>query len=414
MIVMSLYPNDERVRREAMALERAGYGVDILCQRATTQKKVERFGKVTAYRLTREAAKESLGKYLLISMRFVLAAFLKMQVLSMGRRYDLVQTHNMPDYLIFAGLFQKLRGTPMVLDLHDLSVELYKSKWNGKASKLLPLVARVERASCALADHLITTSHGFRERLVRRGIPREKVTLVLNTPDPNLYEFQPGRTFHRITRDLVLLYHGTVAERFGLLSAIEAVALLQERIPGTTLHIFGKYDPTYRERLERRIRVLGLEERVTLGGWLQARQINELIRTADLGVVPYLKDEFMSLALSTKTFEYATTGLPIVASRLPSIASVFDDRALQYYEPGSPADMAEKIVELCEDPERRRSQAARAQLALESITGAVMEDRYVRLIRSLAGADGKAGADDLARSHASLENEGEAGVNVEA
>ena len=317
MIVMSLYPNDERVRREAAALERCGVAVDVICQRAEGEPAMERYGNVTAWRVTRQAVKENLAQYLWVASRFMLAASIKLHRLSLKQRFHVIQAHNMPDFLIFAGALHKLAGTPLVLDLHDLSVELYRTKWPGsKGRVLLPLVGVMEKLSCRLATRLITTSAGFKGRLVSRGIDPGKVELVLNAPDPRHFPFQPGRVFEPITEGLRLLYHGTVAERFGLAEAIEAVALLRPAIPGTTLRIHGKYDPAYRARLEALIEARRLRDAVTLGGWLGVAEIAPAIREADIGIVPYLRDEFMSLALSTKTFEYAAMGLPVAASRL--------------------------------------------------------------------------------------------------
>ena len=129
-----------------------------------------------------------------------------------------------------------------------------------------------------------------------------------------------------------------------------AVALLRRRIPGTTLDIYGKYDPGCRRHLEDLIREHALQDCVRLGGWLGVDAIPDVIRGADIGIVPYRRDEFMSLALSTKTFEYAATGLPVAASRLDSIAAHFDDQCVEFFEPGSAADMAEKIAVLAGDP----------------------------------------------------------------
>lgn len=386
MIVMSRYPNDERVRREAAALERNGIAVDVICQAAEGEPPMSRYGNVTAWRVMRQEPKESVGRYLWVALRFMAAAFLKLQRLSLRRRYDAIQAHNMPDFLIFAGLLHKLAGRPLVLDLHDLSVELYRTKWTGGKSRLLlPLVGLIERSSCALANRLITTSEGFKGRLIGRGVAPGKIELVLNAPDPRHFVFQADREFKPVTGGVRLLYHGTVTERFGIAEAIEALALLRRRLPGSTLRINGKYDPSYRQALEALIERLGLREAVTLGGWLSVDQIAAAIREADIGIVPYLRDEFMSLALSTKTFEYAATGLPVAASRLDSIATHFDDSCVAFFEPGDAADMAERIGELALDVERRRQGVARAREALERISGAVMEARYVNLMRGVMG-----------------------------
>ncbi len=377
MIVQSLYPSDERVRREAEALERDGVGVDVVCLRGPGEPSRESWGLVTAHRVCRQTPKEDLASYLRLAVRFAAAAFVKVQVLSLRHRYRVVQAHNMPDFLIFVPVLQKLTGAKLVLDLHDLSVELLGSKWATRPRPVVGgLVRMVERLSCRFADALITTSEGFVERMVQRGVPREKITLVLNTPDERLFPPDDGRQFAPITRGARLLYHGTVQERFGLLNAVEAVARLQARVPGSRLDVFGSYEPEFRRRLEQRIRDLGVASHVELGPFLPLEDIHGRIRQADIGLVPYLNTDFMNLALSTKTFEYATSGLPIVASRLRSIEAVFADDCVRFARAGDPEDLARQIEALCRDPEARRRQARAARAAVAEISWKVMADRY--------------------------------------
>lgn len=393
MIVQSLYPNDVRIRREAEALEERGVGVDVICQRGADQDEFEQYGLVRAYRISAERPKESIGRYLAVSVSFAARAFFKLQSLARENHYALVQAHNMPDYLIFSAAAQKLRGVPVVLDLHDLMVELFQAKWGRRKNRLFgPIVRAMEKLSCRFADRLITTSDGFKASLVDRGVKAEKITLVLNTADPKIFKFQPGREFRAIADGPRLLYHGTVTERFGLTLAIEAVAKLTETMPGATLHIYGKYDESYRRILKAKVRELRLEGNVFLEGWRTLEQIAEIIAQSDIGLVPYQSDPFMDLALSTKTFEYAATGLPVVASRIASITSIFDDRCIQFFDSNSAQDAADKIIELCRRPELRKSQAERSFGKLTEISGTVMKERYVGLIEGLIGPDGEAAA----------------------
>lgn len=384
MVVLSLYPQDVRVRREAEALAREGIAVDILCLRDTGQEAMESFGLVTAYRIMDQRSKERIESYLMLSLQFTLTAFGRLIALSRKHRYALIQVHNMPDYLVFTGLLHRLMGRPLVLDLHDLSVELFQSKWSGnKSAVLLPIVKLTEKFCCWMANAVITTSQGFKDRLLGRGIPEDKITLVLNTADPNIFQYWTDREFHPIEQGARLLYHGTVAERFGLLTAVEAMALLQKTVPGSQLNIYGKYDLSFRQALEAKIAELGLAGNVILNGMKSLEEINSIIRQTDIGIVPYLSDEFMNLALSTKTFEYAATGLPTVASRVNSLTGLLDDECVCYATPGDANSLAEKIAWLCGHPERRRSQAVKARESLSEIGYSVMIGRYLKLMKRL-------------------------------
>ena len=128
---------------------------------------------------------------------------------------------------------------------------------------------------------------------------------------------------------------------------------------------------------------LGLEENVEIGGYLPMEKISEAIGSSDIGVVSYLNDPFMNLALSTKIFEYVCMGMPVVAARLDSIKSVFDEESIKYFNPGDPADLADRIEEFCRDPEARKSFTERAAAAYEVVSWPVMSERYLNTVNEL-------------------------------
>lgn len=385
MVVFSYYPADPRVRREAEVLERAGHSVDVLCLRKRGESKAESFGAVTAHRiLPGSENKESLLKYFLLSSVFAAAAFMKLAAISKEGPHALVQAHNMPDFLVFTGLFHKLFGIPVVLDLHDLTVELFESRTAGRPlAAMLPVVKTAERLSCAFADKLITTSAGFRDKLIARGVAPEKIVLVLNSADDRIFSEPPPRTWREIKEGPVLMYHGTVARRFGLHIAIEALGKLKEAYPSARLKIYGKYDPSYKRELEELVLKKGLSGSVSINGFLDLGNVTGEIASADIGVVPYLFDPFMNLALSTKIFEYVCMGMPVVAAGLDSIREIFGEGAIKYFKPDDPSDMAEKIVEFCQRPEERKYFCEAAARAYKAVSWPVMSERYLSTVNAL-------------------------------
>ncbi len=394
MVVLSQYPGDPRVRREAESLARHGIAVDVVCYRNPGQERREEYGLVTAHRVMQVRDKTSILRYLLFSHGFAWRAFWEVESLARRTRPDLVQVHNMPDHLVFTALLRRMAGTPVVLDLHDLMVELFESKWSGlRAKLLLPLVKASERVSCGFANRLITTSSGFQEKLLARGIPEKKLTLVLNAADSNVF-FRPGTgRMARESREGQILmsprlvYHGTVAHRFGIHVLIEAVSMLKNRGFSPELRVHGKYDADYRLVLDQLITERGLAQSVTLGGYLTHEEIREMLYDMDIGVVPYLRDSFMDLALSTKSFEYVAVGLPVVASRVASMTALFTDGSLLYFTAGDATDLAAGIEKACIEPEIRRSLVAQADREYAALAWPVQEARYVGLVESLLGAN---------------------------
>ena len=385
MVALSIYPGDPRIRRQAEALEAKGYEVDILCRSVRDQEKVERFGNVTAYRIISAPKKESMIGYVVYSIAFLILAFLKLQSLALHRKYMLIQAHNMPDYLVFAGIIQKMMGTPLVLDIHDLTVELFEEKWPSEKHKLLKgLVKLGEKISCMAANEVITVSETCKQRLISRGVPRAKITLVLNSANEEVFKFK-NRDFKKLTNGVKLLYHGTMAHRFGIHYAVEAMKEINEKIPGSVLILYGRYEEGYKEYLEKIINDLNISNAVELNGVIGREQIPEVINNSDIGIIPYPTSDYMNLALPTKAFEYISSGLPIIISHLYDFSLLFPDDSVKYVSNVTPKDLADAAIHLSLNPEIRKKQTEIALSKLKGISGDVMKNRYLNLIRTFNG-----------------------------
>lgn len=390
MVAMASYPGDPRIRRQAEALETAGYEVDVICRHSSTgkQSKMEKIGKVTAYRIMNAPRQENMGKYLLISTLFLTKAFFILFILHTKRKYSSIQAHNMPDHLIFAGILQKFLGVPLILDIHDLTVELLDDKWPKKKSGLMKsLVKFVEKISCKTADKIITVTQTCKERLVSRGVSPEKITLVLNTPNENIFKPNKVRKFEKIVEKGCMIYHGSIAERFGLHVAIEAMTIVRKKIPGSKLEIYGSFNTAYGRFLIEKIKDLNIQDSVVLNGIIKRELIPELLYNSDIGLVPYLSNDYMNLALPTKAFEYIATGLPVVSTLLDDLSKTFSHNSIAYVHENDPNDLADKIVELCYNPAKRKAQVESALKELEKISGTVMNRRYVNLVMNLNGSN---------------------------
>lgn len=385
MITMSSYPEDTRIMRQVVALESAGYEVDILCRTYQNQSRIEKFKNATAYRIMSAPPKESALAYVIQSLFFIFIVFFRLQVLAVKRKYMIIQTHNLPDYLIFTSVIQKLFGVKLILDIHDPSVELYMTKWpDKKNSAIIKAVSLIEKLSCSFSDRLITVNSECKNRLVSRGNRDDKISIVMNTADETIFKFSNERKFRRISEKVKILYHGTVAERFGLYNAIEAMAQIIVDIPGSVFNIYGRYENSYRKKIENLISNLNLKNNVFLHGKVSIEKVPELINTHDIGIVPYLSTDFMNLALPTKAFEYVAVGLPIVSIRLKEMSQIFDEECITYFDEGNPEKISQAIKYVCLNPKIAEQKVAIAYEKLKTISGKVMMKRYLTLIDQLA------------------------------
>ncbi|HWL90769.1 MAG TPA: glycosyltransferase family 4 protein [Actinomycetota bacterium] len=383
MVVHAYYPLTEtRVQRQAEALVQAGHDVDVLCLRGPGEAPRERYRGVEVHRLPVRLDKRSLVRQFLSYAKFFTRATIRLSRLHLRHPYRAVQVHNLPDFLVFCAMVPKLRGTPVILDLHDLMPEFFAARFSGGRARAIARVIRwQERLACGFADHVITVSDHWRNALIERGVPSDRCSVVMNVADDRV--FRPNGHAPSDASTFRLIYHGTVTERYGLDLAIRAVGRLKDELPGIRLTIRGTGD--HRPTLIELRRRLGLEEYVELDDRaVPETELAGVIAAADVAVVPYRNDVFTDGIIPTKLMEYAALRLPCVAARTTAIEAYFGDAMVALFEPGDADDLARCIRELARSPERRAELARRSRRFTDRYNWQRMSGEYVELVRSLA------------------------------
>lgn len=381
MVAYTHYRTDARPRREAEALAARGDKVDFLALHEPEAPEREIIGGVQIIRLPEERYRGSRTRlYLASYTRFFLRAMAAVTWRHLSKRYDVVHIHTMPDLMVFASGLVKAFGTKVILDVHDTMPELYQSKFAlGEQHPLIRLLGLQESLSCRFADRVICVHEPHRKLVVSRGVDPNKVSVVLNVPDANVFGPVVGFEPPAQNGPARLVYHGTVATRLGVDIAVEAFARVRDRLPESRFDIYGTGDDD--GRIRALIDSLGLQDQVAFAGrQFQVDAIPRLLAGATLGVVSNRDDPATRYMLPVKLLEYAHLGIPIVAPRLPTIAHHFDEASVTYFEPGNVASLAEAIVGLLGDPMRQQAQASNAALFARSNGWETMKNRLYEVV----------------------------------
>lgn len=388
MVVHSYCPADPRVRREAEALAAAGWGVDVLCLRDQGQLAKETVAGVRYLRLPLRRKRGGVARYAFEYGVLSILATIVAAWMNLFRGYRLVQAHNMPDFLIFCGLGPWLAGVPVLLDLHDPIPELYMSKFGfPRGAPLIRGLTWIEWASVHFANHALASTGAFRTRLVERGLPADKLTVLLNSPDPSL--FRPNGDAPNDAAGVRLLFHGTVTERSGVDQAIRAAERVRERGIPLRFTILGDGDflPRVREMVAEGDRATWCDVR----GPIPLEDIPTEIAAADLGVVPNRSGAFSDLALPTRLFEYLRMKRPVIVSRSPAITDVFADEELLLFEPEDEDGLTDVLERAARDVEVRNHYVSVGGAVADRHRWEKEREVYLDVVSSLvAGASGNA------------------------
>ncbi len=286
---------------------------------------------------------------------------------------DVVHTHGYRSDVVDAGVARSL-GIPVVSTVHGFT-------GGGTRNRIYEWVQ--ERAFRDF-DAVVAVSQPIVERLVRHGVPAGRVSLIPNAFDgaASVVERAAARERLGIPRDeFAVGWVGRLSEEKGPDVFIDAIPLLAEPLAAATIVGDGPEEEALRERAARH----GIAERLR---WL--------------GVVPgagALVGAFDVFVLSSRTegvpivlLEAAAAGVPIVATGVGGVPSMFPDGEIVLVPPDDPRALAAAVdtVRADRDGARQRALAARRRLEADFAPGPWLE-RHVELYRSLAGRHDAAG-----------------------
>jgi glycosyltransferase involved in cell wall biosynthesis len=372
---------EPQIQRVAEALARAGYDVEVLRMRGKGEPRTTEVNGVRITGLRASLARGNKLRYAFDYGWFFTLAGATLTARHLRRRYAAIQVYTMPDFLVFAGALPKLLGARVIAYMNEPTPELFETLYETKRFDR-PL-KRIEQAVLRFADHAITVTEQLKARYVERGADPSKITVVLNaadsasdtagwTPPPE----QPNDEF-------VVMAHGAIEDRYGHDTIVEAARLLRAELPGLRVVFTGR--GSNEEELRRLIEDTGMSDIVRFEGFVSRERLNDLLHTADVGIVAQKASPYSHLVHTYKMVDYWIFGLPVIASRLHATADVYDDGVIEYYEPGDPSDLARAIKRLHDDPARRAALAASGRRAEEHSGWAVQQETFLGVYRNLLG-----------------------------
>lgn len=383
MVAFTHYTGDSRVRREAEALVQRGDTVDVIAlQEEGMGAEAERNGvRVVPVRVSRYRGNSGLS-YIIQYLDFFVRGCIKLTTLHLKHRYQIVQVHTMPDFMVFVAMVPRLLGAKVILDVHDLMPELYMCKFGVSAKHpIIRLLTAMERWSVAFAHRAIAVHEPHRDALLSHGC-RDKFITLLNVPDRGLFgERREGNG--GMDGAFRLIYHGTIARRHGLEVAIRGIALLREEVPEIRLDVIGEGDD--RDRLVELVSALKLDDHVQFSdGRVALEELPARICEADLGIVPLLDDPFTRFMLPVKMLEYMGLGVPVIASNTETIRHYCTEKMVAFCVPGDVEDFADRVLELYRDPAQRQALVVNANAFSDQMTWQGEREKYYALVDSLS------------------------------
>lgn len=219
-------------------------------------------------------------KRLLNYFSFVFSAFYG--VLKAGKA-DYIFVESPPLFIGFTTIFARwVKGAKIIFNVSDLWPESAISLGLVTNKYLIGLTAALERHMYKISWKISTQTEGIVTSLVERGIPSDKLALLPNGVDPDLFAPEPAD--QALAKELniegkfVLLYAGTIGYAHGLEVALRAAQILREEKEIAFLFVG---DGSERPKLEQMAQDLALPN----VRWVPFQPITEMHRYYSLAAI---------------------------------------------------------------------------------------------------------------------------------
>ncbi|MDO8521784.1 MAG: glycosyltransferase [bacterium] len=218
----------------------------------------------------------------------------------------------------------------------------------------------------ARARRLVVISDGLKQSLIKNGVPAEKIVVAPDAVDLSEFRITPSREVWRVhhvdPQKKIALYTGHFYGWKGAETLAEAARHLPSDVEvvlmGGVDRELADFQKTYANS---HVHVIGYQPR---------KQIPSFLMSADVLVLPSSAKPKISSHYTSplKLFQYMASGVPIVASDLPSIREILTTESAFLFEPDNATDLAQKIEYALSHPDEARTHALFARETVKKYT----------------------------------------------
>ena len=229
-----------------------------------------------------------------------------------SKRADVIYAYHPPLTVGISALIIKLfRRVPVVLDIQDMWPDTLKATGMISNSRLLGSVSKVCNFIYSGVTKIVVLSPGFKDLLIDRGVPENKIEIIYNWADEDVLRTKTGEMPQDIVsiKGFKVLYAGNVGQAQGLDVVLDAALLLKDDVPNIHFLVLGR--GLKLDDLKRREKELNLGN-VHFFPAVGMEKVGSFLGFADALLIHLNSDPLFEITIPGKTQAYMAVGKPII------------------------------------------------------------------------------------------------------
>ena len=283
-----------------------------------------------------------------------------------GKEYDLVHTFEARPVAIFPALYlQRRRGVKLILDWCD---------WFGRGGSveerpnplmraiLRPVETFFEETFRPWADGSTVINTVLRQKAIELGVPPQTILLLRNGSDVETLRPHPQAQARRragLPDGVPIIgYIGAIFRRDAVLMA-RAFDLIHAADPRVRLLLVGYCNVAVEQ-------LVSAPEAVHRTGHIRYDEIAHYLSACDICWLPLNDSGANRGRWPLKLNDYIAVGRPVVATAVGDLAAFFEQHPIGLLSGDDPRDVANTMLELLRDPQRREEMGRQARQLAET------------------------------------------------
>ncbi len=276
---------------------------------------------------------------------------------------DLVMGTTPPIFqAVSAWVVAALRGKPFLLEVRDLWPEFGISMGVLKNPLIIALSRWLENFLYKRADHILVNSPAYRDYMLAKGVPENKVTYIAYGTDIDMFNLSiDGSSIRRelnVEDKFVVLYAGALGQANDIDTLLRAAERLK---PYDKIHFVLFGDGKERARLESESRRLNLTN-ILFAGTRPKKDMPRIVASADACLAILQDIPAFRTTYPNKVFDYMAAGrASIIVIDGITRELIESSQGGVYVHPADDAMLAQKILELSRNPAQVKSMGTSAR-----------------------------------------------------
>jgi colanic acid biosynthesis glycosyl transferase WcaI len=261
------------------------------------------------------------------------------------RSVDVIYVYHPPLTVGFvAAIYKLIRRTKMVLDVQDLWPDTLNATGMIKSKKIIYIVGIIAKLTYCISDKIVVLSEGFKNRLISRGVKKEKIKVIRNWADE---EKLNKKNDEKLIKDfderyLNIVFAGNVGKAQALHTILEAAAILEKKGEDVRFIIIG--GGVELEKIKELSKTLNLKNVIFLPK-VEMEEVGTYLRNADILLVHINKNELFEITIPSKIQAYMAIGKPILLGVKGDAARIIKEANCGIMaEPENPISISEAVL----------------------------------------------------------------------